>query len=87
MDKLKTKFREARNLDILDLSLVEKDWNSKRGKWNPDRYKVVVKEMEGLMKPEEGVRQEIVVIGHPSWITEFLKRYGIPRTLVISDNY
>jgi broad specificity phosphatase PhoE len=86
-DKLKTKFKEARNLDILDLSLVEKGWNSKRGKWNPDRYKRVMKKFELWLSPEKGKAQEIVIIGHTSWIKEFLKRHGILLTLALSDTY
>ena len=88
MDKLKKKFSEV---DILDLSLVEKGWNSKEGKWDPKQHKLVMKEMDlwlrGLMNPQEGARREIALVSHSSWITEFLKRHGIPCTFIKPDNH
>jgi hypothetical protein len=87
LDKLRTKFREQINLGILDLSFVEKDWNSKTGKWNPDKYKRVMKEIELWLSPEEGMAREIVIVGHTSWIKEFLKRYGIPSKHPHSRTY
>ena len=86
--RLKRLYLEFTGLDVLDLDFVKKDWNSKDGKWNPSHPQQVMEEVELYLQgnPQEG-RQEIMVISHTSWFSNFLEWYCMTQAPRVSDNY